>query len=157
MSGPDPNKALEANMMKALAVPAVALAVMLGGCSESDADREADKKIDDLVSSTKTCGDYAMLGAQSNCIRFVEEQRQNNSAFGKHAGQLVKALDAHWNKSCADRAQDIETLQLKTTIALTRNGPIDPKANSVDICQAQVEEGLKAYPALANDRSSGFR
>ena len=143
--------------MKALALAAVALAVMLGGCSQSDADKEADKKIDDLVASTKTCGDHAMLGAQSNCIRFVEEQRQNNPAFGKHAGQLAKALDAHWNKSCADRAQDIQTLQLKTTIALTRNGPIDAKANSVDICKAQVEEGLKAYPALANDRSSDFR
>jgi hypothetical protein len=140
-------------MMKALPLAAVALAVMLGGCSQS----EADKQIDDLVASTKTCGDYAALAAESNCIRFVEEKRQSDSAFADKARRLLKALTTHWDKMCADRFPDIETLQLKTTIALTRNGPDDKAKSSIAICHAQVEESLKAYPALASDRSNFTR
>jgi len=140
-------------MMKALPLAAVALVVMLGGCSQS----EADKQIDDLVASTKTCGDYAALAAESNCIRFVEEKRQSDSAFAKNSDRLVKALKTHWDKTCADRFPDIESLQLKTTIALTRNWPDDKAKSSIAICHAQVEESLKAYPALASDRSNFTR
>jgi hypothetical protein len=135
------------------ALIAVATGVYLYGGGSS----EADKKIDDLVASTKTCGDYAALAAESNCIRFVEENRKSDLAFAKNAGRLVKALEAHWDKTCAERFPDIETLQLKTTIALTRNGPDDKAKSSTAICHAQVEESLKAYPALANDRSNFTR
>jgi hypothetical protein len=144
-------------MMKTLPLAVVAFAVMLGGCSQSEADRKQEERINDLVASTKTCGDYAALAAQSNCIRFVEEQRKTDSAFGKNASRLVHALEAHWDKSCATQLQDIQTLELKTTVALTRKGPLDDKAKSAAICKDQVEESLKAYPALANDRSNFTR
>ena len=143
-------------MMKTLLLVA-ALSVMLGGCYGSEADKEASRQIDDIVASTKTCGDYAALAAQSNCIRFVEEQQKNDPAFGKHADQLVKALEKRWNNSCAGQRQDIETLELKTTIALTQKGAIDGKVRSIAICKAQTEESLKAYPALAGDRSKSFQ
>ena len=141
--------------MRDLPLVTVAIAVMLGSCSQSES--AADKQINDLVASTKTCGDYAALAAQSNCIRFVEEQRQNKTAFGQSASQLVQALEKHWDKNCATQYQDIQQLELKTTIALTRKGPLDDKATSIAICKAQVDESLKAYPALANDRSDSFR
>jgi hypothetical protein len=136
-----------ARLSRLFALSVLPLAVALSGCAQS----EADKAVAETVDAVKSCSEYAYMRAHANCTRFVEQARNPESAFGQSSDKVVRGLQARWQDKCAAQKGDIASLEMKTTIALTRSGAVRGSEASTKICAAQVKQELAAYPALSAD------